>query len=476
MIAPRKRLTNAHTVFRRYASDLSSLSYEISDSQAEQLLKKHHRSPITLSPSASEPICKRFAPFYLFETRIKALVGASIGRQMSVPYRDPQTGRISQRFKTIWSVLPRFEIENTYSSADKACQIYAGFENFGSQLSPFLPIRPAELRPHRLLPGCEEEPFSMVEAFAQQKLQTNLTQQQEYLVKEMLNREYGALVRITQLQLEMTVTSRRRAYFPLFVQNYTLAGRQLRTLVSGRDGKTSGLKLYDPSLAGLAGGFIASLASGLLIGPIAGFIFGGLAFLAARTIATWLPVWRLMRMMGTLAADIEANAAYANGQGPQAGPSGFSGFGGFNPFEQFMGGRGQQQQGGSGNTYDPFSRSGMHGQRTSQDPFYGFGQEGRRQTGGTSGDRGSYQGQQRTRPAPRGDDPAGLYAALGLKKNATQDEISKRFRELAMKKHPDKVPEAEKAKASKEFAKINEAYRVLRNAGKRDQYDRYGIS
>ncbi|ORY85478.1 hypothetical protein BCR37DRAFT_377151 [Protomyces lactucae-debilis] len=474
LIARRKEPLNHIKTFRRFASDIRSLSYEVTEAQALHSLKKHHKSPITLSPSTSEPLRKRYVPFYLYEVKTKAFVGASIGRQMAVPYRDPQTGRISQRFKTIWSVLPRFELENAYSSADTACQIYAGFENFSSQLSPFLPIRPAELQAHRSGSGAEEEPFAMHEAFAQKKLQANIAKEQEYLVKEMLNREYGALVRITQLQMEVSVSHTQRAYFPLYVQSYSLGGRTLRTLVSGRDGKTSGLKLYDPMLSGLAGATLVSLATGLLVGPIVGLILGGLGYFAARTVATLLPIWRLARMMAAQAADVQANNTFGGGGGggQSSGRSGFTGFGGFNPFEQFMGGQGQQQQQGNGNPFDPFSRGGFNGQRTSQDPFYGYGQEGRRAGGGTYGN----QSQQRSRPSPRGDDPAGLYAALGLKKTATQDEISTRFRELAMKKHPDKVPEAEKAKASKEFAKINEAYRVLRNAGKRDQYDRFGIS
>lgn len=61
------------------------------------------------------------------------------------------------------------------------------------------------------------------------------------------------------------------------------------------------------------------------------------------------------------------------------------------------------------------------------------------------------------------------YQILGISKNASQDEIKKSFRELAHKYHPDKAGGDEKR-----FKEINEAYQVLSNPEKRQQYDQYG--
>lgn len=63
------------------------------------------------------------------------------------------------------------------------------------------------------------------------------------------------------------------------------------------------------------------------------------------------------------------------------------------------------------------------------------------------------------------------YEILGVKKNATQDEIKRAYRELALKLHPDrnKSPEAEG-----KFKELNEAYAVLSNPDKRKTYDMYG--
>lgn len=67
-----------------------------------------------------------------------------------------------------------------------------------------------------------------------------------------------------------------------------------------------------------------------------------------------------------------------------------------------------------------------------------------------------------------------LYEALGLSKNATDDEIKKAYRKLAREHHPDMVKDGDKASAEKRFKEINEAYKVLSDPQKRKQYDQFG--
>ena len=61
------------------------------------------------------------------------------------------------------------------------------------------------------------------------------------------------------------------------------------------------------------------------------------------------------------------------------------------------------------------------------------------------------------------------YDILGINKTATEEEIKKAFRKLAMQTHPDKHP-GDKV-AEEKFKKINEAYNVLSDKEKRTQYD-----
>lgn len=65
------------------------------------------------------------------------------------------------------------------------------------------------------------------------------------------------------------------------------------------------------------------------------------------------------------------------------------------------------------------------------------------------------------------------YQILGVGKNATQEEIKKAYRSLAMKYHPDRNPGGEK-EANEKFKEINEAYEVLGDPEKRKQYDMFG--
>lgn len=60
------------------------------------------------------------------------------------------------------------------------------------------------------------------------------------------------------------------------------------------------------------------------------------------------------------------------------------------------------------------------------------------------------------------------YEILGIKKDASQEEVKKAFHRLAHKYHPDKGGDENK------FKEINEAYQVLSDNAKRAQYDQYG--
>ena len=64
------------------------------------------------------------------------------------------------------------------------------------------------------------------------------------------------------------------------------------------------------------------------------------------------------------------------------------------------------------------------------------------------------------------------YEVLGVKKNASEAELKKAYRKLAMKHHPDRN-KGDKA-AEEKFKEINEAYAVLSDSEKRKQYDLFG--
>lgn len=64
------------------------------------------------------------------------------------------------------------------------------------------------------------------------------------------------------------------------------------------------------------------------------------------------------------------------------------------------------------------------------------------------------------------------YSILGVARGASEDELKKAYRKLAMQYHPDKNPGNKEAE--KKFKSINEAYDVLKDPQKKAAYDRYG--
>ena len=67
-------------------------------------------------------------------------------------------------------------------------------------------------------------------------------------------------------------------------------------------------------------------------------------------------------------------------------------------------------------------------------------------------------------------DKKDFYEVLGLKKDATKEEIRKAYKKLALKWHPDKNPENKK-EAEEKFKEIAEAYSVLSDPDKKKEYD-----
>lgn len=74
-------------------------------------------------------------------------------------------------------------------------------------------------------------------------------------------------------------------------------------------------------------------------------------------------------------------------------------------------------------------------------------------------------------PIEKEDD---YYKILGVPKTAKPKEIKSAYRKLALKYHPDKVPDEQKEASEKIFVKVSEAYAVLSDDEKRNVYDKYG--
>jgi curved DNA-binding protein len=66
------------------------------------------------------------------------------------------------------------------------------------------------------------------------------------------------------------------------------------------------------------------------------------------------------------------------------------------------------------------------------------------------------------------------YKILGVERKASEEEVKKAYRKLALKYHPDRNPDDKQAE--EKFKEINEAYQVLSDPEKRSRYDQLGES
>lgn len=66
------------------------------------------------------------------------------------------------------------------------------------------------------------------------------------------------------------------------------------------------------------------------------------------------------------------------------------------------------------------------------------------------------------------------YEILGVEKSASQEEIKKAYRKIALKYHPDRNPDDQESE--EKFKEAAEAYEVLKDPDKRQKYDRFGHS
>src|SRR2546422_8950838 len=70
--------------------------------------------------------------------------------------------------------------------------------------------------------------------------------------------------------------------------------------------------------------------------------------------------------------------------------------------------------------------------------------------------------------------PRDPYEVLGVARNAAEAEIKKAYRKLAREHHPDRNPGDKQAEAR--FKEIQDAYDVLSDKTKREQFDRFGFA
>ncbi|EGC32401.1 hypothetical protein DICPUDRAFT_89239 [Dictyostelium purpureum] len=86
-------------------------------------------------------------------------------------------------------------------------------------------------------------------------------------------------------------------------------------------------------------------------------------------------------------------------------------------------------------------------------------------------DQQVHEGIRRAQKAQKMEKRKDYYKILGIPKTASNEEVKKAFKKLAIKNHPDKSKHEDKEKAEKMYMEINEAYEALKDEEKRRRYD-----
>jgi len=73
-----------------------------------------------------------------------------------------------------------------------------------------------------------------------------------------------------------------------------------------------------------------------------------------------------------------------------------------------------------------------------------------------------------------GNEVTNPYETLGVQRDASAAEIKKAFREKAVSTHPDRNPDLDPEAAQARFTAVGEAYEILKNPAKREEYDTFG--
>ncbi|CAK0753060.1 hypothetical protein CVIRNUC_002192 [Coccomyxa viridis] len=425
---------------------LSALPFRVSQVEASAAFDRYQRGNFFLTqPSAGlQKVKESFLPFWAVAAKVDVhLRGASLGFDSWQPVYNPSTRRFEQRLVTNWRQVQLNAVwQRLYSQTDEAMQVYASFKY------PRIDIQ--RLRPGKLLqqatdfspnmlssPDTGESrrvgPFHMKPATAIRFVTEVIREEEHSAATDMLRSQYQA-DRVSGLDMSISPSSFSASPFfvPAFIFRSYHFGAKMHTFVSGLDAsRVTGQRAYDEGKTAVLAG--AAAGAGILLSQ-------GTAVFALAS--TW--IWGIALPM-TVAGVATHYLAYLR-----------------TSWTQFWQQR-ERDRYAEQNTAAGWDAEWVHA-------YSQYEEEQRQQA---EREHASYfkSSSGYSRGFNRAD-PLGFYEALGVEPGASKEEIQAAFRGIALKTHPDRVPEAEKAAASHRFQKLNEAYSVLRDPVKRRQYDR----
>ncbi|TPX67382.1 hypothetical protein SpCBS45565_g03864 [Spizellomyces sp. 'palustris'] len=459
--------------------NLKVVPFRLTAAEAEEAFRKYHEGWLTTPKRLRGLKVERLLlPFWVVRMQLRVyLVTAHLGFHYWTTEYDHYHKRYNRVRKVRWE--PRsFDHTNLHtrslSGTEPLAQVYASYrfrrEYVDGVRSPSLWREAIPFRQYRAPPDVGLDAFQMRPATAVERVRESIRREEELLAEEFLKKSTGAdEVRGVRLEFELEPIEGRGGgpeVVPIFLSCYVFSaeyhGTILRTFVNGVTGETGGQKLPDPTRIGLIAG-----AGATLVALITG------AFWTASGLWWWFVLPALVGMIGARYWPILLSTIYETRRRVDEQRESWTGAAGWDPEADAQRTNQRRQDQGTYKTTD---------EQPGARPFGSWWEELRRraeeaarqgdtaggQTRQQQGRQQQYQYSERREEghtrARASNDPLGLYATLGIKSNATKEEIQAAFRGLAMKHHPDRVTDpAEKNRAKEQFQKLVEAYTILRD-------------
>ncbi|EME27472.1 DnaJ homolog subfamily C member 3 [Galdieria sulphuraria] len=430
----RRVVGNSIVLLRAFASfsDSFYLPFKLDQKQALEAFRKWNRSLLLHRHFKDTELTveKLYVPFYIFEAALRVNYTCEIGFAETVRLKSKLDNKESVFETWSWHPISGSLSEVEYPPSLGIMQVYGGFERLKRYMNFIRSLEIAGTLPYHkdLSKEARIESFALDEEDAFNNIRLLIYEREEKRCRIAIQKEYGA-ERIRNLRTNLVFKRfvTKRIFLPAFEVSFSgVGGRTFKVWINGRDGDTTGDRMYSILKSSLAGATIST--STFVLCQVAG-------------IAPWLELTDLLSSL-LISSFSSGFLAYFS--------SLFlwlrSRIELYSELRYFQGYKAEKDA----NQHEETFRRAY--ERRKQD---------------------SYESYNRRRHPPTTAPTRSYYDILGLPPGASIEQVKLAFRKLAMQHHPDRQQDSiSKQKASERFREIVTAYETLKDPVKKREYDR----
>ncbi|GJQ14551.1 hypothetical protein GpartN1_g6342.t1 [Galdieria partita] len=425
---------NSTLVLRNFSSTVGSfyLPFKLDQKQALEAFRKWNNSLFLHRNFRNTELTveKLYIPFYVFDAILRVNYTCEIGFAETVRLKSKLDNKESVFETWSWKPVSGDLSEVEYPSSMGIMQVYAGFERLKRYMNFIRSLEVTHTLPYHedISKEARIEPFSVEEEDAFNSIHLLIYEREEKRCRFAIQKEYGA-ERIRNLRTNLVFKHfvTKRIFLPAFEVSFSgVGGRTFKAWINGRDGDTTGDRIYSVIKSSLIG--VTLSTSTFVLCKVTG-------------LAPWLEMTDLLRSIFISSFS-----------------SGFLAYFGslflwlrsrielYSELRFFQGYKAEKDA----NQHEENFRRAY---------------ERRKQE--------SYESYNRRYQPPTAASSRSYYDILGLPPGASIEQVKSAFRKLAMQHHPDRQQDSmSKQKASERFRELVTAYETLKDPVKKREYDR----